>query len=213
MNLVNTEGTPIHRVLALIDDEARRWGTHVTGCEVVGLVPQEALLDAAEHHLRLEDFRRDQVLEMRHEDPAGERGPAAGRLPRPGGGRRRRRRAAARWRPWPARWARRWRPWWPGSRSGRRNTRRSRPTMAEAQKQAGRAAGAPGGPDARGCPGVRRGAWRRSACRRPRRRRRRRGRRPIETATWAATRMPLETAEACRRGDALGGGHGRRRAT
>ena len=69
MNLVNTEGTPIHRVLALIDSEARRWGTHVTGCEVVGLVPQAALLDAAEHHLRLENFRRDQVLEIRMQHP------------------------------------------------------------------------------------------------------------------------------------------------
>lgn len=69
MNLVNTDGTPIHRVLALIDDEARRWGTHVTGCEVVGLVPQAALLDAAEHHLKLDRFRRDQVLEIRMQHP------------------------------------------------------------------------------------------------------------------------------------------------
>ncbi len=65
MNLVDTEGTPIHRVLALVDHEARRYGTHVTGCEVVGLVPQAALLECAEHALRLENFRRDQVLEIR----------------------------------------------------------------------------------------------------------------------------------------------------
>ncbi|MGH7340085.1 MAG: glutamate formimidoyltransferase, partial [Candidatus Rokuibacteriota bacterium] len=65
MNLVDTDGTPIHRVLALIDHEARRHGTFVSGCEVVGLVPQAALLDCAEHDLRLENFRRDQVLEIR----------------------------------------------------------------------------------------------------------------------------------------------------
>jgi glutamate formiminotransferase/formiminotetrahydrofolate cyclodeaminase len=94
MNLVNTDGSPIHRVLALIDDEARRWGTYVTGCEVVGLVPQAALLDAAEHHLRLENFRRDQVLEIRMQHPpAGEGVTVRGFLdevasgsPTPGGG-------------------------------------------------------------------------------------------------------------------------------
>lgn len=94
MNLVNTDGTPIHRVLALIDDEARRWGTHVTGCEVVGLVPQAALLDAAEHHLRLENFRRDQILEIRmRTPPVGEGVTIGGFLdqvaagtPTPGGG-------------------------------------------------------------------------------------------------------------------------------
>src|SRR5688572_9239076 len=94
MNLVNTDGTPIHRVLALIDSEARRWGTHVTGCEVVGLVPQAALLDAAEHHLRLENFRRDQVLEIRMQHPPVGEGVSLGGFldevaagtPTPGGG-------------------------------------------------------------------------------------------------------------------------------
>jgi len=94
MNLVHTDGTPIHRVLALIDDEARRWGTFVTGCEVVGLVPQAALLDAAEHHLRLENFRRDQVLEIRMQHPPISEGVTLGGLlaeiasdqPTPGGG-------------------------------------------------------------------------------------------------------------------------------
>ena len=94
MNLVNTDGTPIHRVLALIDDEAKRHGTYVTGCEVVGLVPQAAMLDAAEHHLRLENFRRDQVLEIRMEHPPVSEGVTLGGFldevqsgsPTPGGG-------------------------------------------------------------------------------------------------------------------------------
>lgn len=94
MNLVHTDGTPIHRVLALIDDEARRWGTFVTGCEVVGLVPQHAMLDAAEHHLRLENFRRDQVLEIRMQHPPVGPGVSLGGFldelasgsPTPGGG-------------------------------------------------------------------------------------------------------------------------------
>jgi len=69
MNLVNTEATPIHRVLALIRDEAARHGAAISGCEVVGLVPEAALLDAAEHALQIENFRRDQVLELRLKHP------------------------------------------------------------------------------------------------------------------------------------------------
>jgi glutamate formiminotransferase/formiminotetrahydrofolate cyclodeaminase len=94
MNLVDTEGTPMHRVLALIDHEACRYGTHVTGCEVVGLVPEAALLECAEHALRLEGFRRDQVLEIRLRRPPLGGSLALGALldrvaegsPTPGGG-------------------------------------------------------------------------------------------------------------------------------
>uniref|UniRef100_A0A832MJP3 Formimidoyltransferase-cyclodeaminase n=1 Tax=Eiseniibacteriota bacterium TaxID=2212470 RepID=A0A832MJP3_UNCEI len=69
MNLVNTEATPIHRVLALVRDTAARHGAAISGCEVVGLIPEAALLDAAEHALQLEGFRRDQVLELRLRQP------------------------------------------------------------------------------------------------------------------------------------------------
>jgi glutamate formiminotransferase / formiminotetrahydrofolate cyclodeaminase len=65
MNLVNTKGTPIHRVFTLIKSEAERYGVPILGSEIVGLVPMEALVDVAEHHLRLEGFDRDQVLETR----------------------------------------------------------------------------------------------------------------------------------------------------
>src|SRR5881396_330734 len=63
MNLVNVEATPIHRVLALVRAEAARHGAMISGCEVVGLVPESAVLAAGEHALQLEGFRRDQVLE------------------------------------------------------------------------------------------------------------------------------------------------------
>jgi len=69
MNLVNVEATPIHRVLALVRDEAARHGAAISGCEVVGLVPETAMLEAAEHALQLEGFRRDQVLELRLRRP------------------------------------------------------------------------------------------------------------------------------------------------
>ncbi len=94
MNLVDTETTPIHRVLTLIRDEAARHGAMISGCEVVGLIPEYALLDAAEHALQLEDFRRDQVLELRLKRPplseavtlAGFFDEVAGPTPTPGGG-------------------------------------------------------------------------------------------------------------------------------
>lgn len=65
MNLVNTWGTPVHRVFALIRAEAERYGVPIVGSEVVGLVCQDALIDVAEHHLGLESFSRDQILENR----------------------------------------------------------------------------------------------------------------------------------------------------
>jgi len=94
MNLVNVEATPIHRVLALVRDEAARHGAAISGCEVVGLVPEAALLAAAEHTLQLENFRRDQVLELRlRTPPLTEAVPigsffdqVAGATPTPGGG-------------------------------------------------------------------------------------------------------------------------------
>jgi glutamate formiminotransferase/formiminotetrahydrofolate cyclodeaminase len=94
MNLVNTEATPIHRVLALVRDEAARHGAAISGCEVVGLVPEAAMLAAAEHGLQLEGFSRDQVLELRlRQPPLTEAVPigtffdqVAGPTPTPGGG-------------------------------------------------------------------------------------------------------------------------------
>jgi glutamate formiminotransferase/formiminotetrahydrofolate cyclodeaminase len=94
MNLVNTEATPIHRVLTLIRDEAARHGAMISGCELVGLVPEAAMLDAAEHALQLESFRRDQVLELRLKRPPlteavslhGFLEQVAGPTPTPGGG-------------------------------------------------------------------------------------------------------------------------------
>jgi len=93
-NLVNTEATPIHRVLALVREEAARHGAAISGCEVVGLIPEYAMLDAAEHYLQLEGFKRDQVLELRLKTPplteaasvAGFFDAVASPTPTPGGG-------------------------------------------------------------------------------------------------------------------------------
>lgn len=65
MNLTNYEKTPIYQAYELVRREAERWGVPVVGSEIVGLVPQAALMQAAEYFLRLEDFKDDQVLENR----------------------------------------------------------------------------------------------------------------------------------------------------
>lgn len=72
MNLVNTGKSPIHRVMEMIRVEATRHGVPVLESEIVGLVPGDALFDAAEHYLQLNRFQRDQVLERRLvQTPAG----------------------------------------------------------------------------------------------------------------------------------------------
>jgi len=68
MNLVNYKKTPIFRVVELIRAEARRYGVPVIGSEIVGLVPNDALLACADFYLQLEDFDPSQVIENRLEE-------------------------------------------------------------------------------------------------------------------------------------------------
>jgi len=65
MNLENYQTTPIFRVLETIRREAARYGVPVVGTELVGLVPQQAMLDVAAWYLQLEGFNSNQVLENR----------------------------------------------------------------------------------------------------------------------------------------------------
>jgi len=65
INLTNFEKTPVFRVFDLVKREAARYGVTVLESEVVGLIPQAALLQAAEYYLQLEGFSSQQVLENR----------------------------------------------------------------------------------------------------------------------------------------------------
>ncbi len=65
MNLTNYKKTPIHRVFEMIKSEASRFGVRIVEGEIVGLVPEDALLDAAKFYLRLNAFKKRQVLEKR----------------------------------------------------------------------------------------------------------------------------------------------------
>ncbi len=74
LNMTHYQKTPLHRAFVLIQREAQRYGVPVIGSEIVGLVPREALYQAAEFFLQLEDFQPDQVLEDRLERIMGQQG-------------------------------------------------------------------------------------------------------------------------------------------
>jgi glutamate formiminotransferase len=65
INMTDHTQTPLHRVFETVKSEASRYGVNVTGSEIVGLTPMQALLDSAAFYLRLEDFKLEQVLEAR----------------------------------------------------------------------------------------------------------------------------------------------------
>jgi len=65
MNLTNHEKTPIHRVFDAVRREAERYGVAILESESIGLVPESALVGAAQHYLQLERFAPSQVLESR----------------------------------------------------------------------------------------------------------------------------------------------------
>jgi glutamate formiminotransferase/formiminotetrahydrofolate cyclodeaminase len=68
MNLTNFAKTPIHRVVETVRREAARYGVGVQSSEVIGLIPQRALLDAAQWYLQIDGFKPEQVLENRLSD-------------------------------------------------------------------------------------------------------------------------------------------------
>ncbi len=97
MNLTDFRQTPIARVVEFIRREAQRYGVGIHHCELVGLIPQEALVDAAVWYAHLDQFSPEQILESRlFSSPAADApsSPAsasfldqlASAVPAPGGG-------------------------------------------------------------------------------------------------------------------------------
>jgi glutamate formiminotransferase/formiminotetrahydrofolate cyclodeaminase len=65
MNLTNFIKTPLSRVVEMIRSEALRYGVNIHHSELVGLIPQEALVDAAVWYTQMDQFEPDQILERR----------------------------------------------------------------------------------------------------------------------------------------------------
>ena len=63
MNLVDYRRTPIQRALELVRTEAERYGVPVRECELVGLVPLDALVDTAGWYLQIPGLDSGKVIE------------------------------------------------------------------------------------------------------------------------------------------------------
>jgi glutamate formiminotransferase len=63
MNLTDYTKTAIYQAVEMIRFEAQRYGVAISGCELIGLVPLQAVVDTASYYLGLEDFSMKQILE------------------------------------------------------------------------------------------------------------------------------------------------------
>ena len=94
MNLTDFTQTSVPRVVEMIRQEASNRGTSIHHSELVGLIPQAAMVDTTRWYLQLDRFTSDQVLETRlYEALAADTGAAGSFLDRlaegsatPGGG-------------------------------------------------------------------------------------------------------------------------------
>ena len=92
MNLVDTDQTPLSRVFDFVRTEAEARGVSPTRSELVGLVPEKVLFEAAARHIRLPDFPTDLVLERKVREAQGGESlsgfvaSVSGSAPVPGGG-------------------------------------------------------------------------------------------------------------------------------
>jgi len=65
MNLTNYRKTPMARVVEFIRREAKRYGVGIHHSELVGLIPQNGLFDAAVWYTQMDHFKPEQVLETK----------------------------------------------------------------------------------------------------------------------------------------------------
>lgn len=63
VNLVDYTQTPLHKLLDVISELAAEHGTYVERTELIGLAPEEVILQAAAHYLKLPDFDRLRIVE------------------------------------------------------------------------------------------------------------------------------------------------------
>lgn len=65
MNMTDYTKTALYRAYELIKIEAKRYGVHPIGSEIIGTIPMEALIDTAVYYLGVENFSMEQILETR----------------------------------------------------------------------------------------------------------------------------------------------------
>lgn len=65
MNLTNYQRSPMAQVTEFVRREAQRYGVGVHHSEIVGLVPNKAIINAGRYYLQLDGFEHEQLLENR----------------------------------------------------------------------------------------------------------------------------------------------------
>jgi len=92
INMTEYTKTPLYRVFEMARREAERYGVKIRESEIVGLVPEQALIDTARYYLQLDRFNENQILEYRLRGKAGKQSileflnELATSKPTPGGG-------------------------------------------------------------------------------------------------------------------------------
>ena len=95
MNLTNFRQTSVAHVVEAIRREARKHKTKIHHSELIGLIPQDALIDSAVWYLQLDGFQPGQILEQQLSEAAAQSAPVTGgaflddlaaATPTPGGG-------------------------------------------------------------------------------------------------------------------------------
>ncbi len=65
INMTNYTKSPLYRIFETIKREVQRYGVTIKESEIVGLVPEKALIDTAIYYLQLDRFSEDQILEYK----------------------------------------------------------------------------------------------------------------------------------------------------
>ena len=91
MNMTNYQKTSLFHAFEFIKREAERYGVLISGSELVGLTPMEAIIDIADYYLRFENSIKDQILENKIWEnegilPKGYLSSLSSDSPAPGGG-------------------------------------------------------------------------------------------------------------------------------
>jgi len=63
MNLLNYKVTPISTVYRAVREKAEKFGVDILESELIGLIPEDAYLDAASEDFKILDFGPDRIIE------------------------------------------------------------------------------------------------------------------------------------------------------
>ena len=63
MTISNFKASPLYRTIENLKIEGARFGVDIRRVEIIGLIPEIVLIEAAEYYLRIQGFEHDQLLE------------------------------------------------------------------------------------------------------------------------------------------------------